>query len=101
MTTGVIIFLILVVAVFIAIILNRHKHHLEFTDESLKAQVNRIFMDKRQSHIDRQDFLYTLKHALSCTQKEANVLLGRARKLRLVDVEDNMVILHPGVETEQ
>lgn len=68
-----------------------HKKHIQFSPESLETSIKGIFADNAAEEMPRQKFLDELKKKYSCTQKEANYLLGKARELKLVTVEDGMV----------
>lgn len=92
MPNEVIISLVVVLAVALAIFINRHRHHFDFTPEKLSEQVECIFAHAEGKRVSKEDFLHQLKHNLSCTSKEANMLLGKARELRMVEVAGEDVV---------
>ena len=84
---------ILVVAVCLALVYfnYRHNHHFKFNKEKLSAAVDKIFAEPNAQTMQKNDFLWKLKHIYGCTHKEANFLLGAAKKLGMIAEEGQNV----------
>lgn len=71
----------------------RHRHYIQFSKENLKANIGKVFDEAGEKAMPRQDFLMKLKDVCGCTQKQAVMLLGEARKAGLIAVEGKDVRL--------
>lgn len=69
----------------------RHSHRFTFDEGRLRAAVDRIFRETGLDRLSKRDFIFKLKQALSCTQKEALFLYGKARGHGLIVDENKMV----------
>lgn len=86
--------LVLVLAVLVVVFLVKHHRHAnDFSDEVVIRTVKSIFSEARKRRMTRGEFVKALKHKFNCTSKEAVFLLGKARTLRLVGVEQHDVML--------
>ncbi|MGI6231877.1 MAG: hypothetical protein ACOYJF_03380 [Prevotella sp.] len=87
-----IILISIVLVLFAIVVLNMtHKHTIEFSKKSLETKVAQIFADVQGDFINIDAFKMMLKNKFSCTSKEAHVIVGKAKDMNIITVENGEV----------
>lgn len=82
---------IIVVCMGIAYFGYRHRHYIQFSKENLRANIGKVFDEAGEKAMPRQKFIMKLKDVCGCTQKQAVMLLGEARRAGFIAVDDKEV----------